>query len=224
MKAKKIVNLLFLGPQGSGKGTQAKLLAEKYHMRHLSSGEVLRETAKKSTPLGRFLKRQLATGVLTPISKLMEVFEDYIRTIPAKTSLILDGFARQITETKIILRRLKKIGRSIDAVVLINISSRETLIRLSKRGQCDKCKRIYILSGKIRVGSTCPVCGGRIYQREDDKPAAITKRLAAYNKRTMPVVRFFQAKGLLIKIDGEQPVPKVHQDMVQSLRKRSVIN
>lgn len=223
MKAKQNFNIIFFGPQGSGKGTQAKMLARQLGVRHLSSGEVLRETAKSKTPLGRYLNRQLATGSLTPIPKLLLVFETYIKKIPSGKGLIFDGFARQITETKILLRRLKKLRRPIDAAVLIDISEKETVKRLSMRGQCEKCNRIFILGPELKVGVKCPACGGKIFQRDDDKPASIKKRLGLYRKRTLPVVNFFRSQGLLVKIRGEQSVANVHRDIVAALSKRRLI-
>lgn len=224
MKASKTLNLLFLGPQGSGKGTQAKLLAKKMGLRHLSSGEALRETAGNPDVLGRYLKKQLATGSLTPIPKLIEVFEKYIGKIPPKQGLLLDGFARQITETRILLRKLKKLGHALDAVVLIKIDPAETVKRLSKRAQCDKCNRILILGGKTRLGGRCPVCGGKVYQRTDDTPAAIRKRLSLYHRRTVPVIDFFKRQNLFININGQQTIPRVQADIVAKLTARGVIS
>lgn len=216
-------NLIILGPQGSGKGTQAKILAKKLKLRHLSSGEVLREVAKTPTPLGHYLRYQLTTGSLTPISKLLLVFEQYVKKIPQSLGLILDGFARQITETKILLRKLKKLKRPIDLALLINITAAETIRRLSKRGQCDRCHRIFILGNRLKIGDECPRCNGVIFQREDDKPVAIRKRLALYCKRTLPVIRYFKKLGLLEKINGEQSIEKVHQDILRILRKRKLV-
>lgn len=223
MKTTKTLHLLFFGPQGSGKGTQAAMLADKLKMRHLSSGDVLRAIAKTKSPLGKYLKRQLNIGTLTPINKLMEVFDMYMKRVPKSQGIIFDGFARQITEAKIFLRRLRLMGRGIDAVVLITVSKKETLKRLSKRGTCDACKRVFILSAKLKVGSKCPNCRGTIMQRLDDKPAAIEKRLRIYNKRTLPAVRYFSKQGLLVRIDGEQSIQRVHQDIVRSLRRKSFI-
>jgi len=223
MKAGKILNLIFFGPQGSGKGTQAKLLARQLGLRHLSSGEALRETAKTKTPLGRYLSRQLSTGILTPIPKLLAVFESYIKKIPKNQGLIFDGFARQITETLVLLRRLKKLGRPIDATVFIYVSEKEGIKRLSLRGQCDRCNRLFILNSQVKLGSVCPSCGGKIFQRSDDTPAAIKKRLSLYRKRTLPVIIFFRKQGLLVKINGEQSVAAVHEDIVKALKKKKLI-
>ncbi|MDP2933268.1 MAG: nucleoside monophosphate kinase [bacterium] len=223
MKTGKILNLIFFGPQGSGKGTQAKLLARQLGLRHLSSGEALRETAKTNTPLGRYLSRQLSTGILTPIPKLLAVFESYIKKIPKNQGLIFDGFARQITETLVLLRRLKKLGRPIDATVFINVSEKEGIKRLSLRGQCDRCNRLFILNSKVKLGSVCPSCGGKIFQRSDDTPTAIKKRLSLYRKRTLPVINFFRKQGLLVKINGEQGVDAVHEDIVTALKKKKLI-
>lgn len=223
MRAKKVLNIIFFGPQGSGKGTQAKFLAQKLGLRHLSSGEALRATAKSNTPLGRYLRGQLATGRLTPIGRLLEVFEVYIRKMPPNTGIIFDGFARQITETRIFLRRLKKLGRGIDATVLIDISERETVKRLSKRLQCGACNRLFIADSKLRAGSLCPTCRGRLFQRDDDKPQAIRKRLALYRKRTLRVVALFRRQKLLIRINGEQSVAAVQRDIVRALQQRGLV-
>lgn len=223
MRTKKTLNLIFFGPQGSGKGTQAKLLARQLGLRHLSSGEALRETAKTNTSLGRYLSRQLSTGILTPIPKLLAVFESYIKKIPKNQGLIFDGFARQITETLVLLRRLKKLGRPIDATVFINVSEKEGIKRLSLRGQCDRCNRLFILNSKVKLGSVCPSCGGKIFQRSDDTPTAIKKRLSLYRKRTLPVINFFRKQGLLVKISGEQSVAAVHEDIIKALKKKKLI-
>jgi len=210
------------GPQGSGKGTQAKLLASKLGLIHLSSGEILRTESKRKTTLGRFLARQLKTGILTPIDKLMKVFDSAISRVPAKEGIVFDGFARQITEAKIYLKRLKKIGRAIDAVILVNISTKETLKRLSKRAECENCRRVLILGTKFKIGGKCPSCGGKIVRRSDDEPAAIAKRLRLYRKRTLPVIRHFKKEKLLTTINGEQSIEKVHRDIIAALKKRKL--
>lgn len=223
MKVPKALNLIFFGPQGSGKGTQAKLLAERFNLRHLSSGEALRQTARSVTPLGRYLSRQLATGRLTPISKLLEVFAVSIEKIPNGQGIVFDGFARQITETRLFLRKLKKLGRHIDAALLIDISEKETIKRLSRRLQCASCNRVFIASSKLRAGTKCPNCGGLLFVRSDDGPAAVKRRLRLYRKRTLPVIRHFQKQGLLVKINGEQSVEAVRRDIVAALGRRGFI-
>lgn len=212
------------GPQGSGKGTQAKLLAEKLHLVHISSGEMLRKEAKQNTARGLYLRRQLATGALTPISKLMEVFTVVLRRAPKNKGIIFDGFARQITEAKIFLSRTKKLGRYISAVILIEISSAETKRRLSKRGQCLSCGKIVILGGRLKIGGRCPYCLGKITRRTDDEPKAIERRLRLYKKHTTPVIAYFYKRNLVVKINGAQPVKKVHKDIISSLKKRKLIS
>ncbi|MBI4053827.1 MAG: nucleoside monophosphate kinase, partial [Candidatus Doudnabacteria bacterium] len=206
-----------------GKGTQAKLLAEEYGLVHLSSGEALRASAKTRTPLGRFLTRQLQTGRLTPISTLIKVFEQNIKKIPRSQGLVLDGFARQITETRILLGKLKKLKRPINAAVFIDIPNAASIRRLSKRLQCDRCNRIYIKSGQLQAGARCPKCDGRLYQRNDDKPAAIRKRLVYYRKHTLPVIKFFRSRGLLIVINGSQSVARVHKDIARALVRKGLL-
>ena len=214
-------DILFFGPQGSGKGTQAKLLAKKWNLLHLSSGDTLRAIAKTATPLGRYLKKQLSGGSLTPIEKLMQAFEMRMKKGPSTQHVIFDGFARQITETRIFLRRLKKMDRRIAAAVLISITKSESIKRLSKRASCTTCSSIIILGGKVKVGGRCPSCGkGTIFQRSDDQPKAIERRLRIYQKRTLPVLKHFSKEGVLIKISGEQSIAKVHQDILKALNKK----
>lgn len=223
MKLTKTVNLIFFGPQGSGKGTQAKLLAEKFGLKHLSSGEALRATAKTNTPLGRYLKKQLATGTLTPVPKLLQVFERYIAAIPARQGIIFDGFARQISETRLFLRKLKKMGRRVDLTVMIDLTDQEAVSRLSKRLQCNACNRIYIASHKLVAGGKCPACGGTLIRRPDDEPDAIRKRLRLYRKRTLPVIGFFKQQGILERINGAQPIVSVRRDILRVLEKRGLV-
>lgn len=223
MYSKKSINLLFFGPQGSGKGTQAELLAKKFGFLHVSSGNTLRAIAKTKTPLGRYLKRQLASGSLTPVNKLMEVFDAYLKKVPIGRNILFDGYARQISETRIFLRKLKQQGRQIDLVVVIDISAKESLERLGKRGVCSKCGLNVILTGKIKVGGKCKKCGGKIIQRKDDTPKSIRKRLALYRKRTMPVIKMFRAQGRLVKINGEKSIAAVHRDVVRVLKKKGLV-
>jgi adenylate kinase len=152
----------------------------------------------------------------------MKVFDAAISGVPAKSGIVFDGFARQITEAKIYLNRLKKLGRAIDAVILVNISAKETIKRLSKRAECESCHKILILDNKNKIGGQCPHCRGKIVKRSDDEPAAIAKRLRLYKKRTLPVIRYFKNKNLLITINGEQSIQKVHRDIIAALKKRKL--
>jgi adenylate kinase len=106
---------------------------------------------------------------------------------------------------------------------MINVSEKETIKRLSKRLQCSKCNNLFIAGPKLKAGSKCPKCGGILITRSDDKPPAIKRRLKIYRKRTLPVIRFFNQQGLLIKINGEQSVAAVHKDILQALRRRNLI-
>ena len=214
--------MLFFGPQGSGKGTQAELISQKFGFLHISSGNTLRSIAKTKTPLGRYLMHQLSTGSLTPIDKLMEVFEAYMKRVSKDKNILFDGYARQITETRIFLRKLKKLGRQIDLAVLIDISAAESVERLGKRGVCSKCGWNVILTGKLKVGGKCPKCGDQIIQRKDDTPEGIRRRLALYRKRTLPVIKMFRLQGRLVKINGEQSVAAVHKDVVKAIKKRGL--
>lgn len=210
-------NILILGPQGSGKGTQAGLLADKFALAHIETGKIFRRMAKQPTPLGRRVNRIMnQKGKLLPDSLANRVLWQALSKVPQKKGIVFDGFPRTLAQARALDRLMKRLGRRITMVINMPISRRTTIKRLSLRRTCDTCGRIFIAGKNISTHqTTCPVCGGRIFQRDDDKPAAIAGRLAAYNKLTVPVIRYYRGHKVLVTVDGEPPVKVVFKDILK---------
>lgn len=220
MKASKPYNFAVMGPQGSGKGTQAELLAKKFKLKYIGAGDALRRLAKQKTPFGRkvdlIINKQ---GKLVPVSWVVELAKKEIKKTTKNQGLIFDGFARLLPEAKTINQTLKKAGRPITAVFLIDISTKETVKRLIRRRQCPN-GHLFVSGVTLKKSQkNCPRCGARIFQREDDRPAAIRERLRNYHRRTKPALDYFKKEGLLVKINGEQPVKKVFSDILRVIKK-----
>ncbi|KKT30455.1 MAG: Adenylate kinase [Candidatus Collierbacteria bacterium GW2011_GWC2_44_18] len=186
------MNLIILGPQGSGKGTQAKLLAEKFGYVHVSSGSRLREFAKNGTPKGDLIADLLTTGELMPFDTVMEVIEPDL--LGAKHGFILDGTPRNLMQAEYLEWFLKERGLSIDKVILLNIPREVSLDRLQKRA--------------------------KIENRSDDTPEAIHARLDIYDNETIPVIEYFRKQDKLIEVDGTPDIQTIFLDIVSKLENK----
>jgi adenylate kinase len=206
------MNIVLLGPQGSGKGTQAKLISKYYGIPHISMGEVFRNVAEKNTELGRMVKSLIDKGKLVPDDITVKIVKDAIKD--CEKGFILDGFPRTIHQAKL----LEDIV-NIDFVLFIKISDEEGIKRLSNRVQCPKCGKIYNLytSPQPKTDNVCDDCGLKLVQREDDKPDAIMKRLEIYHRKTEPLVDYYGKKGVLHSVNGEQTIEKVFEDIKKIL-------
>ena len=218
----KPLNIFILGPSGSGKSTQAKFLAKEFNLIYLKSGEMLRVIARQNTALVRKIKKIMSEqGKFVPCKIVINIAKKELKKIPKNKGIVFDGFGRKLPEIKADEKMLAKMKRKIDFVFLIEIGEKETLKRLSKRRVCKKCGTNFILGKTIKKNTKkCPKCGGEIYQRKDDSPAKIKSRLKEYQKETLPVARYLKKKGILIKINGEQPIKKVYKDIVSRISKQ----
>lgn len=209
------MNVVILGQQGSGKGTQAKMLAQKYNLEHIDTGKTLREVAKLDTPLGREIYSiQNVTKTLVPSRILREVLHIKLNSLPRELGVVFDGVPRTMDQLEYIESALQKFGRKIDKVFFVNIPEEESIARVSRRWVCQKCKTVLIMGKDVQgEKDKCPVCGGEIAQRADDTPEGIRIRLRIFKEKTAPVVEYYRKKGLLVEIDGMQPIEKVFQDI-----------
>lgn len=212
-------NIIIMGPQGAGKGTQAQLLAEKYNLYHFEVGRILREKAQEDTEIGREIDKIInKKGQLVPYTMVTEIIQKTVYRVPKDKGIIFDGTPRRETEVEPLYQALKKSGRSLDHVFFIDISEQEAVRRLSRRRVCSECNKQYSLNlVDLDELQKCEECGGHLIQREDDKPLAIQKRLALYNEQTKPLLDYYRKKNLLITIQGKQSIDKVFQDIVQAL-------
>jgi adenylate kinase len=215
------MNLIILGPQGSGKGTQAEMLAQKFGLEHVDMGKSLREVAKQDTPIGREVYRiQNVTKTLVPSQILREVLEIKLSSLPREQGVLFEGVPRTVDQAEYFEKALQESGRKIDAVVYINISEEESLERISKRWTCKKCGLPLIMGKDIEDrNDKCPKCGGEIYQRIDDTPGGVKKRLEVFRNETLPVIEYFRKKGLLAEVDGKPSIEKVNKEILGKIEK-----
>ncbi len=211
---KEVLNIIILGPQGSGKGTQAKLLANEFNLEHIETGDALRRIKGEATELGKKVAGIIDQGKLVSSALIMEIIGKKIMTIIKDKSIIFDGVPRALDQVELLENILEENGRYITHVFFIQISEKETVNRLSKRHICSQCGKIFIIEkdaiGKLKK---CSKCGGNIIRRKDDTPEGIRQRLELYQERTFPVVEYYRQKQKLIEIDGEQPIEKVFKDI-----------
>lgn len=210
------MNLVILGPQGSGKGTQAKLLAEKFSLDHFDTGKALRQVALLDTPLGREVYEIIMVRKeLVPSRLLREVLHIRLNDLGREQGVVFDGVPRNLEQTKYFEEALREFGRQVDRVFYIDISEEESLKRIGRRFTCEDCKEAVIL--KEGTDPICVQCGGKLVQRTDDTEGGVKKRLAIFKEETLPVVEYFTGKGLVSRIDGAQSVEAVFGDILAAL-------
>lgn len=214
------MNIIVLGPQGSGKGTQAEKIAEKYNLEHIDMGKSLREVAKQDTPLGKEIYHiQNVTNTLVPSRILREVLHLRLQSIPREQGVLMEGAPRTMSQREYVEEALLETGKKFDAVIFINIPEEETAKRISKRWNCKK-GHLLIMGKDIRSEKEkCPIDGSEIYQRTDDSPEGIKKRLQVYKDETMPVIENFRERELLIEVDGTPSIEEVFEDIISKIEK-----
>ncbi|MCK9223740.1 MAG: adenylate kinase [Candidatus Muirbacterium halophilum] len=194
--------ILLIGSPGAGKGTQAKLLEERFNLEHLAPGDILRDEIQKNTPLGIKAKVSMDKGHLVPDNMIVDIMLNYIKN---KTNVILDGFPRNICQAKSLDEFLAKQGRSLDHVFRITVSEDETIRRLSGRRVCPKCGSSYNLEFNPPViEGICDKDGEKLVQREDDHEFTIRNRFEVFNEQTKPLIKYYSDHGKFITIDGER--------------------
>lgn len=214
------MNLIILGPQASGKGTQAKLLAKKMDLFRLEMGDVCRDLAAQKTPLGKEVANSINQGKLVSDRIIVKILRDFLNQKNLKKGILFDGFPRKLTQLKILESELKKWQSKIRKVILLKIPYQESLRRLSARRVCPRCKRNYnLITMPPKKSGICDQCEVSLMIREDETKKAIKQRLALYQKETLPVIKYYQEKGILLEVDGEQPVEVIYKDIVKRLKK-----
>jgi adenylate kinase len=206
-------NIVFLGPQGSGKGTVIGRIKEKYQTPHISTGEMFREAIKEGTEFGLKAKEYIDRGELVPDEVTCGMVEERISKPDCTNGFMLDGFPRNLSQAE-------ALGRitTIDTAVLLNVPEEVSLQRLSGRRQCRECGAIFHLQNiPPRKDGICDACGGELYQRDDDKPKAIKERLEIYHRETMPIVGYYDKSGALVTVDGSGTIDDVVQQILAKL-------
>ncbi len=208
------MNVVFLGPPGSGKGTQAKHLADDYHLEHLSTGDIFRDAIAHKTPLGEEIKNFVDGGKLVPDELVSRVVFDKLAEFKDGKGFLLDGYPRTLDQAVALDRFAARTGIVISALVFFDVDEAEILRRLAARRTCAKCKHVYNLVDRPpKKDGVCDVCGSELVYRMDDHPEVVHQRLEVYRRQTEPVIEFFRAHSVFRRIDGAQPISKVYSDM-----------
>lgn len=213
------MNIILLGPQGSGKGTQAQLLVERNGFIHLEMGKILRGISKSSSKYAEIVKDALLKGELIPNEYANQIAWDFINEHdPKNGNFLLEGYPRTSEQYEEVKEMFRKLGKDIDAVVDIEISEEETVRRLSARRTCEECGEVYnLITNPPTEEGKCEKCRGHLTQREDDLPEAIKRRLEIYRSQTRPMFEKAKGEGVGIEVDGEKPIEEVYAEIVNKL-------
>ena len=200
--------VVFLGPPGAGKGTQAQKLVEEKGFIHISTGDLLREAVKNKTPLGLKAKEYMDKGQLVPDSLIVELIKE---KLPREGNVILDGFPRTLNQAKALDQMLSELGKEVQAVVLFQVPDEVVVERLSGRRIDPKTGKVY------HVKYNPPPEGVEVVQREDDKEEVIRKRLQVYHQQTAPLVDYYREKGILVVVDATKSPEEVYRQIINAL-------
>ncbi|SER49143.1 adenylate kinase [Parafannyhessea umbonata] len=202
------MNIVLLGAPGAGKGTQAQKLVADYGVAHISTGDLLRAAVKAQSKLGKEAKGYMDAGQLVPDQLVIDLVKERLEEDDAKKGFILDGFPRNTDQAVALDGELEAMGVNLDAALLVDVASEVIISRLSSRRTCKDCG--YTAPAGV---DTCPRCGGEVYQRDDDKPETIARRLDTYKNQTEPLVEYYGGHGILKTVDGDRPVDEVYADV-----------
>ncbi len=206
-------NIVFLGPQGSGKGTVIGKIKDRYAVPHISTGDMFREALKQGTEFGKKAQEYMNRGELVPDDVTVGMVQERVAREDCVNGFMLDGFPRNLAQAEA-LSRITKIA----AAVLIEVPEEVSLERLSGRRQCRRCGTIFHLKFvPPKQEGVCDRCGGELYQRDDDKPEAIKERLAIYRSETMPIAQYYDMAGVLVSVDGSGTPDDVAAQVVAKL-------
>lgn len=213
------MNLILLGPPGVGKGTQAKLLIERFGIPQISTGDILRAAVKEQTPMGIKAKGFMDSGALVPDAVVIGIVEERIAQADCAPGFILDGFPRTVAQADALKEVLSGMKRGIDHVVSLSVDSKELLVRLTGRRACQKCGAVFHVSfAPPKQEGVCDACGGALFQREDDKEETILKRLSVYEEQTAPLIAYYRDAGLLRSVNGLGTVDGVQADILSQIQ------
>ncbi len=218
------MNLIIIGPQASGKGTQAVLLEQKLGLFRFAMGEVFRQMATEETKLGNKVKEYINQGILVPEWITLKVVEGYLSEGNIEKGIIFDGYPRTDKQLKALIEVLKKKNSKIDVVLYIKVVNKEVLRRLSGRLVCSKCgENFNILTKLPKKEETCDICQGKLIRRDDETPQVIQERLRNYYKETEPLLESYRKMGILEEVNGERPIEVIFEDVLGRLKKLGLV-
>ena len=212
------MKIIMLGAPGAGKGTQAKMIAEKCGIPHISTGDIFRANIKNGTELGAKAKEYMDKGLLVPDELVCDLVVDRIQQADCEKGYILDGFPRTIPQAEALEAALNAIEQKLDYAIDIDVPDENIINRMSGRRACVGCGATYhVLFDPTKVEGKCDVCGESLILRDDDKPETVKKRLDVYHTQTQPLIDFYTERKVLVEVDGTQSMDKVFDDIMKIL-------
>ena len=212
------MKIIMLGAPGAGKGTQAKKIAAKYEIPHISTGDIFRANIKNGTELGKKAKSFMDQGLLVPDELTVDLVMDRIQEEDCKNGYILDGFPRTIPQAEALDQALKALGDKLDYAIEVDVPDENIVKRMAGRRACVHCGATYhIVHAPTKVENICDVCGGDLILRDDDKPETVTKRLTVYHNQTKPLIDYYKEEGILATVDGTADLEDVFKAVVAIL-------
>lgn len=212
------MKIIMLGAPGAGKGTQAKMIAEKYSIPHISTGDIFRANIKNGTPLGMEAKGYMDQGLLVPDELTVKILLDRVSQDDCKNGYVLDGFPRTIPQAQVLDQALARLNDQIDHAIDVDVPDENIIRRMSGRRACISCGATYHIE-YIRPAKEgiCDECGKELVLREDDRPETVGKRLDVYHEQTQPLIDFYGKKGILKTVDGTREMHEVFGAIVEIL-------
>lgn len=212
------MKIIMLGAPGAGKGTQAKLIAEKYRIPHVSTGDIFRANIKNGTELGMEAKKYMDQGLLVPDELTVKILLDRVAKEDCKDGYVLDGFPRTIPQAQVLEEALDKLGEKIDYAINVDVPDENIVRRMSGRRACLKCGATYHIEHvPPKAEGVCDTCGNELVLRDDDKPETVQNRLKVYHDQTQPLIDFYNGKGVLKTVDGTVDMQEVFRTITDIL-------
>ncbi len=205
--------IILLGPPGTGKGTQAERLSEKINIPHISTGDMLRQMYNEGDPIGIEAEKYWGPGGYVPDDVMIRLVEKRLQKDDCSNGFILDGFPRTVPQAEALDKKVE-----IDSAIEIDTSDETIIKRLAARRHCRGCKTIYGLDVPPKEEGICDKCSGELIQRGDDRPEVVKKRLEVYREKTEPLIGYYEKQHKLLKVNGEQPIPKILEEIISKLK------
>lgn len=204
------MKVIMLGAPGAGKGTQAKMIAERYGVPHVSTGDMFRANIKNGTALGTEAKKYMDAGELVPDELTVRILLDRVAKDDCKNGYVLDGFPRTIPQAEVLDEALNKIGEQVDYAIDVDVPDENIIKRMSGRRACLSCGATYHIEHvPPKTADVCDQCGSALVLRDDDKPETVKNRLNVYHEQTQPLIAYYTKKGILRTVDGTLPMEEV---------------
>ena len=212
------MKIIMLGAPGAGKGTQAKMIAEKFNIPHISTGDIFRANIKNGTELGKKAKEFMDKGQLVPDELTVEILLDRVAADDCKNGYVLDGFPCTIPQADVLDKELTKLGDKVDFAINVDVPDENIVRRMSGRRACLKCGATYHIEHiPPKQEGICDKCGSELVQRDDDKPETVQNRLSVYHEQTQPLIDYYNKKNILKSVDGTKDMQEVFSDIVNIL-------